>query len=219
VAVVPVPSATAGPRRRPSAFRVVSAIALVAVLVFFAVPLASIFVEAGPGELWDALGSEPALEALRLSLETTLIALAVILLAGTPVAYAIARGTFRGRSLAITLIELPLVLPPAAAGIALLAALGPNGLLGGAIEDAGLELVLHTAGVVVALVFVAAPFFLRQAIAAFEAVDRDLLDASRTPAPATRGPSSGSRSRSPPPASRRARRSPGGGRWGSSARR
>ncbi len=72
------------------------------------------------------------------------------------------------------------MLPPAAAGIALLAAFGPSGLLGGAIDDAGIELVLQTAGVVVALVFVAAPFFLRQAIAAFESVDDDLIDASRT---------------------------------------
>lgn len=172
--------ATGADGRRPSAFRLASAVALALVLVFLAVPLASIFVEAGPRELWDALGSDAALDALRLSLETTLIALAVIIVVGTPAAYLIARGRFRGRAATITLIELPLVLPPAAAGIALLAAFGPNGLLGGAIEDLGIGLVLQTAGVVVALVFVAAPFFLRQAIAAFESVDDDLIDASRT---------------------------------------
>ena len=72
------------------------------------------------------------------------------------------------------------MLPPAVAGIGLLAALGPNGVLGGLVEDAGLELVLTTAGVVVALTFVAAPFYLRQAQAGFEAVDRTWLDASRT---------------------------------------
>jgi molybdate transport system permease protein len=77
----------------------------------------------------------------------------------------------------ITLIELPLVLPPAVAGIGLLAALGPQGVLGGAIGDA---LVLTTAGVVCALTFVSAPFFMRQAQAAFEAVDPTWLDASRT---------------------------------------
>jgi molybdate transport system permease protein len=75
----------------------------------------------------------------------------------------------------VTLVELPLVLPPAVAGIGLLAALGPQGLLGG-----GVRLVLTTAGVVVALAFVAAPYYLRQAQAAFEAVDRTVLDASRT---------------------------------------
>jgi len=166
--------------RRLSGFRVVSALALALVLVFLSVPLVSLFAEAGPGELWAALGRQQATDALLLSLRTTLIALAVILLVGTPAAYLLARSSFRGRSVAITLIELPLVLPPAAAGIALLAALGPNGVIGAAIEDAGIELVLQTAGVVVALVFVASPFFIRQAIAAFESVDGELIDASRT---------------------------------------
>ena len=72
------------------------------------------------------------------------------------------------------------MLPPAVAGIGLLAALGPNGVLGGLIEDAGIQLVLTTAGVILALTFVAAPFYLRQAQAGFEAVDRTWLDASRT---------------------------------------
>jgi molybdate transport system permease protein len=80
----------------------------------------------------------------------------------------------------ITLIELPLVLPPAVAGIALLAALGPEGILGGVLNDVHVMLVLQTAGVVVALIFVSAPFFLRQAQSAFEAVDRSLMEASRT---------------------------------------
>jgi molybdate transport system permease protein len=80
----------------------------------------------------------------------------------------------------VTLIELPLVLPPAVAGIALLATLGPGGLLGGLLEDAGLQLVFETAGVVVALTFVASPFYIRQAQAAFEAIDPTLLQASRT---------------------------------------
>jgi molybdate transport system permease protein len=80
----------------------------------------------------------------------------------------------------ITLVELPLVLPPAVAGIALLAALAPNGILGGLLRDAHIELVLQTAGVVVALTFVAAPFYLRQAQSSFESIDRALIDASRT---------------------------------------
>ena len=108
------------------------------------------------------------------------MALAIIIVVGTPAAYLLGTRQFRGRSLVITLIELPLVVPPAVAGIALLAALGPNGILGGAIDDAGIELVFQTAGVVVALTFVAAPFYLRQAIAAFESLDPSWLEASRT---------------------------------------
>jgi molybdate transport system permease protein len=128
----------------------------------------------------SSLGDEGALDALWLSLETTAIAIAIIIVAGTPAAYLLATRSFPGRSLLITLVELPLVLPPAVAGIGLLAAVGPNGILGGAVEDAGVQLVLAKAGVVVALTFVAAPFYVRQAEAAFAALDRSWLEASRT---------------------------------------
>jgi len=120
------------------------------------------------------------LDALWLSLRTTLTAVAIIVLVGTPAAYLLATHRFRGRELVITLVELPLVMPPAVAGVALLAALGPGGLIGGAIEDSGLRLVFETAGVVVALTFVAAPFYVRGAQVAFASVDRSWLEASRT---------------------------------------
>ncbi|MGH2961742.1 MAG: ABC transporter permease [Solirubrobacterales bacterium] len=162
------------------AFRTGAALALLATLGFLAVPLAALFTEAGPGDLIASLGEPQATDALWLSLRTSVAAVVIIVLAGTPAAYLLAMRSFRGRSLVLTLIELPLVLPPAAAGIALLAAFGPRGLLGGAIEDLGIRLVLETVGVIVALTFVSAPFYVRGAIAAFEAVDRDLLDASRT---------------------------------------
>jgi len=162
------------------AFRAALLVALTATLLFLTVPLVAIFVDAGPAELMRSLGEPGAREALLLSLETTLTALLVIVVIGAPAAYLLATRSFRGRSMVITLVELPLVLPPAVAGIALLAALGPQGVLGGLVEGAGVDLVFETAGVVVALVFVAAPFFLSQAQAAFAAVDRSLLEASRT---------------------------------------
>ncbi len=154
--------------------------ALCLALLFLTLPIAAIFLQVGPGELIDRLGDPQATDALRLSLITSGIALVLILVVGTPAAYLIATRRFRGRSVVITAIELPLVLPPAVAGIGLLAAFGPSGLLGGAIEDAGVRLVFETAGVVVALTFVASPFYLRQAQAAFEAVDPTWLQASRT---------------------------------------
>jgi len=162
------------------AFRFGSLAALALLLSFLAIPLVAIFVEAGPGELLASLGTDGAKEALLLSLQTSLAALVLVVAVGTPAAYLLARRRFRGRAAVITLIELPLVLPPAAAGIALLAAFGPEGLVGGALEATGLRLVLETAGVVVAMAFVAAPFYVRGAIAAFEAVDPGLIDASRT---------------------------------------
>jgi len=161
-------------------FGVLLAVALAAALTFLTLPVVAIFAQQPPGDLVSALGEEGALDALWLSLRTTAAAVLLILVVGTPAAYLLATRRFRGRAGLVTLIELPLVLPPAVAGIALLAAVGPSTLLGRAAQDAGLQLTLATAGVVVALTFVAAPFYLRQAIAAFEAVDATLLDASRT---------------------------------------
>jgi molybdate transport system permease protein len=161
-------------------FGVLTAVALAAALVFLTLPIVAIFAQQPPGDLIAALGEEGALDALWLSLRTTAVALALILLVGTPAAYLLGTRRFRGRAAVLTLIELPLVLPPAVAGIALLAAVGPATALGRAASDAGIELTLATAGVVVALTFVASPFYLRQAVAAFEAVDPALLDASRT---------------------------------------
>jgi molybdate transport system permease protein len=154
--------------------------ALALALCFLTFPIVAIFVDVPPGDLVSSLGEEGTIEALRVSLEATGIALALILAVGTPAAWLLATRSFPGRSIAITLVELPLVLPPAVAGIALLAAVGPGGLLGPAITDAGIELVFQTAGVVVALVFVSSPFYIRQAQAAFESIEPALLEASRT---------------------------------------
>ena len=155
-------------------------VALALAMTFLTLPVVAIFVNSSPADLAASLDEPGALDALWLSLRTTAVSIAIILVVGTPAAYILATRSFRGRALVVTLIELPLVLPPAVAGIALLAAVGPSGILGGAIEAAGIELSLATAGVVVALTFVASPFYVRQAMAAFAAVDRTLLDASRT---------------------------------------
>jgi len=154
-------------------FTALIALALAVALTFLTLPIVAIFVHTGPGAMVSSLGDSASLDALRLSLETSTIALAIVLIVGTPAAYLLATRRFRGRALLVTVVELPLVLPPAVAGIGLLAALGPKGFF-----DA--SLVLQTAGVVTALTFVSAPFFMRQAQAAFEAVDPVLMEASRT---------------------------------------
>jgi molybdate transport system permease protein len=173
-------SADQAGRRRPGRFAVLLTACLAVTLTFLTLPIVAIFLDSSPADLIRSLGEPGALDALWLSLRTTAISIAIILLVGTPAAYLLATRSFRGRELLVTLIELPLVLPPAVAGIALLAAVGPSGILGGTVEAAGLELTFATAGVVVALTFVASPFYVRQAIAAFASVDRVLLDASRT---------------------------------------
>ncbi len=162
------------------AFGAVAGLALALAVGFLALPIVALVTHTSPARLAAALGDPAARDALVLSAETSGLALAVVLAAGTPAAWLLATRRFRGRALLVTLVELPLVLPPAVAGVALLVALGPNGLLGGPLGSAGIVLPLHTAGVVVALVFVAAPFHVRQAQAAFAALDPDWLAASRT---------------------------------------
>jgi molybdate transport system permease protein len=150
-----------------AAFPVAIAAALALALTFLTVPIVAIFVDRPLGDVIGSLDDPSALDALWLSLRTSAAALAIIVVVGTPAAYFLATRRFRGRALAITLVELPLVLPPAVAGIALLAALGGS-------------LTFHTSAVVVALTFVSAPFYLRQGQAAFSAVDPSWLAASRT---------------------------------------
>jgi molybdate transport system permease protein len=162
-------------------FRVALWLAAVAMLAFLLLPVAAIFLRVPPGELFDQLGSDVVRDAFFVTVKTNLIALVFILVLGTPAAYLIATRAFRGRALVLTLVELPLVLPPAVAGIGLLAAFGKLGLLGKELELLGLQVGLGTqTAVVLAVAFVAGPFYVRPAIAAFEAVDQTLLAASRT---------------------------------------
>jgi molybdate transport system permease protein len=162
------------------AFPVLLTLALAAALTFLTLPVVAIFVDSSPRELIDSLGEPGALDALWLSLRVTAIALAIILVVGTPAAYMLATRSFRGKALMVTLVELPLVLPPAVAGIGLLAAFGTGGLFGAALRDAGISLPFTEAAVVLAITFVASPFYVRQAISAFESVDPNLTDAART---------------------------------------
>ncbi|TML99996.1 MAG: molybdate ABC transporter permease subunit [Actinobacteria bacterium] len=156
-------------------FSLLAALALAAALALLALPLLALLLQTSPAALARSLGEPSARDALWLSLRTTTIALAVILAVGTPAAWLLATQRFRGRAVVVTLVELPLVLPPAVAGIALLATFGRDGLLGGAVD-----VVFTTPAVVIAVTFVAAPFYVRGAQAAFAAVDRTLLEASRT---------------------------------------
>ena len=147
---------------------------------FLLLPIVAIFARVSPGKLISELDARVVVDALEVTAKTNLVAEALLLLVGTPAAYLIASHRFPGRRLVLTLIELPLVLPPAVAGIGLLAAFGRAGLLGSSLDALGVQLPFTTAAVVLAVVFVASPFYLRTAVAAFEGVDPSLLDASRT---------------------------------------
>ena len=138
------------------------------------------FLQVAPGELVSALGSQAAVDAIRVTAGTITVSMAAILVLGTPAAYWIStrRGTFR--DVLVTLVELPLVLPPAVAGIGLLVAFGRAGLLGDEVSGLGIDIAFTKAAVVLAVTFVASPFYLRTAVAAFEAVDPTLPAAART---------------------------------------
>jgi molybdate transport system permease protein len=162
------------------AFRVALGACLVVTLAFLLIPVLAIFLRVPPTKLLHELGSGVATDALIVTLKTNAIAQGLILLIGTPAAYLVGRHRFPGRGAVITLVELPLVLPPAVAGIGLLAAFGRFGLLGGTLSSLGIEVGLTQTAVVLAVAYVASPFYLRQAIAAFEGLDGNILDASRT---------------------------------------
>jgi molybdate transport system permease protein len=155
-------------------------LAAVVLLSFLFLPVIAVFLRVPLGDLLDQLSSQVVREALVVTLKTNSIALAFILLFGTPTAYLIGTRAFRGRAFVLTLVELPLVLPPAVAGIGLLAAFAPTGLLGAQVELLGLDIAFTQTAVILAVAFVAGPFYVRPAIAAFEAVDPTLLGASRT---------------------------------------
>jgi molybdate transport system permease protein len=161
-------------------FELVLVLCAAVAFAFLLLPIVALFLRVPPGTLLAELSGDAAREALLVSLKTSVLAHLVILGVGTPVAYLLATRRFRGRRLLVAAVEIPLVLPPAVAGIGLLAAFGNRGLLGDSIEAVGVSLPFSQAAVVVAIIFVASPFYVRQAIAAFEAVDRTLLDASRT---------------------------------------
>ncbi|MBI4674477.1 MAG: molybdate ABC transporter permease subunit [Chloroflexi bacterium] len=142
-------------------------------VIFLTLPLIALALRALPLGL-DAWMSQTTLAALQLSLATATISTLVALAIGTPVAYLLARKEFVGKKLVDTLIDLPMVLPPAVAGIALLMAYGRRGLLGPTLSGLGIELPFTTAAVIFAETFVAAPFYVRSAKAGFGAVDRKL---------------------------------------------
>ncbi|HET7271814.1 MAG TPA: ABC transporter permease [Rubrobacter sp.] len=155
------------------------AVAALALLAgFVSLPIVSLVVWTVDKEAWRAMASPIAVDALLLSVKTTAITMAVLLVVGTPAAYVLARVDFRGNRVINTLIDIPVVLPPSAAGIALLLAFGRLGLVGKYLDVLGITVTFTTAAVVMAEIFVAAPFYVRQAATGFGAVDRTVEEAA-----------------------------------------
>jgi molybdate transport system permease protein len=148
--------------------------------LFLGLPVATLVARAIlDGSLLASLTSRVVADALVLSLGTTTISLGLTVAFGSPLAWILARRTFRGKGWLEAVIDLPIVLPPAVAGLALLLVLGRRGLFSGILDVVDVSIPFSTGAVVLAQTFVAAPFFVRSARTGFAAVDRDLEDAAR----------------------------------------
>jgi len=154
------------------------ALAVTPALLLLVLPIAGVFLRLDPRTVLGKLAEPEILEALRLSLVTSVCATLAVVVLGTPLAYLLATRRFAGRRLLEALVDLPMVLPPTVAGFALLMAFGRAGLAGGALGAFGISLPFTTAAVVVAQAFMAAPFYVSAARAGFQGVDARLLEAA-----------------------------------------
>lgn len=155
-------------------------IASLGITGFLAVPIAALLLFFLAHGGLARLHSEIAVRALWLTMRTTLISTALCVILGTPMAYLLARKRFPGKGILDTLVDLPVVVPPVVAGVALLLAFGRRGLIGRDLDAAGIEIGFTTIAVVMAQVFIASPFYIRAARAGFEGVDRELERAAYT---------------------------------------
>ena len=150
-------------------------------VLFIGIPVIALLIRAAQqSNFLDAVTGDTALTALRLSLFTSVISMAVVVLLGTPFAYLLARSDRLWVRVVDSLVELPLVLPPVVAGVAMLMAFGRNGLIGSGLESIGLHISFTTTAVVFAQIFVASPFFVRSAKLGFQSVAKDYEDVAQT---------------------------------------
>lgn len=163
------------PRGRQVAWLLLASLPM---LAFLLLPLLALLLRIPLAQLLANLANREVSQAISLSMTTTAVTVLLTLVFGTPLAFLLARRRFRGHTALDTLIDLPMVLPPSVAGIALLVAFGRRGLLGQYLGVAGIELAFTPAAVVLAQVFVAAPFYIKAAATGFAGVDPELEQAA-----------------------------------------
>lgn len=167
-------------RRRDLAIKAVVALFLILAMAFIALPVVALFLKSPLDTTLRSLSDQVVVDALRLSLMTSAITTITVVVMGTPIAYVSARFRYFGKELADSLIDLPVIMPPAVAGIALLMAFGRMGILGQHLNGFGISIAFTTLAVIMAQVFVSSPFYIRQARTSFEDVDLALENAART---------------------------------------
>ncbi|MGH2583055.1 MAG: ABC transporter permease [Anaerolineales bacterium] len=159
--------------------RAAFAILRIAALLVLVIPILALLARGIDGQATTPLDRAGLGQAVLVSLITTSLATLAAFILGTPLALFLAETKFRFKKVASVIVELPIVLPPTVAGLALLLAAGRRGLLGDALSSVGISVPFTTAAVVIAQFFVAAPFFIRAAQSAFETIPKELLDAAR----------------------------------------
>ncbi|WP_082685617.1 ABC transporter permease [Ferroacidibacillus organovorans] len=161
-------------------FHILWSIVIATGLAFLFLPLLAVFFSMPVSTLFRELNTQASYQALQLSIQTSVTALIIIIILGTPIAYWLARVNFRGQSLVRAAVQMPIVSPPAVAGVGLLLIFGQSGLLGHAFSLFGISLSFDTSAVIVAQMFISAPFYIHSAMQAFATVDGQLLSVSRT---------------------------------------
>jgi molybdate transport system permease protein len=167
-------------RTREMALKAGLALMLMLAMAFIALPVVALFLKSPLDTTLRSLHDPVVIDALRLSLTTSTITTITVVIMGTPIAYVSARFQYFGKELADSLIDLPVIMPPAVAGIALLVAFGRMGIVGHYLNGLGISIAFTTLAVIMAQVFVSSPFYIRQARTSFEDVDMAFENAART---------------------------------------
>lgn len=147
-------------------------------LAFIALPLLALILRASPGQIAQHINDPQVLAAARVSLQTTTVSVMLILILGTPISYSLSRSQSTYHRIVDTLVDLPTVLPPAVAGVALLLAFGRRGLFGSLLDQVNLQPAFTQAAVVMAQVFIAAPFYIKAAAIGFSSIDPEIEQAA-----------------------------------------
>lgn len=153
---------------------------LAIILSFIFLPMIAVFLDMTPKEIWQQLQTPLAYESLKLSVYTTMISLGLIVILGTPLAYLLATKEFIGKRVLDVLIQLPIVIPPAVAGVGLLMVFGRFGLIGGWLDIYRIRIGFTIIAVIMAQSFISAPFYIQAARTAFANIDQSIVNVSRT---------------------------------------
>lgn len=164
--------------RRPRLFYLLLGLCGLLLAALILLPICALLLATNPRELLQLLGNPEVLQALWITLLSSLLSLPVIFLLGLPAAYGLARCSGQLRRTLEILLELPMVMPPVVAGLALLLAFGRRGLLGDLLTEFGLRISFTLAAVVLGTLFVVTPFFVRRCTVLFDGIDRKLEEAS-----------------------------------------